>query len=66
MGSVTAAPRSSPDSGAEEVDPSDYTFRTWTQMETVAPAFALMNKGVFIGVAGRQPAGVIYETYLVE
>ena len=50
----------------EEVDPSEYTFRTWTQMETVAPALAWMNKGVFIGVAGRQPAGVIYETYLVE
>jgi hypothetical protein len=50
----------------EEVAPSEYTFRTWTQMETVAPALAWMNKGVFIGVAGRQPAGVIYETYLVE
>jgi hypothetical protein len=24
-----------------------------------------LNKGVFISVAGRQPAGVIYETYLV-
>ena len=25
-----------------------------------------LNKGVFISVAGRQTAGVIYETYLVE
>jgi hypothetical protein len=24
-----------------------------------------LNKGVFISVGGRQPAGVIYETYLV-
>lgn len=23
------------------------------------------NKGIFISVAGRQPGGVIYETYLV-
>ena len=50
----------------EEVDPSEYTFRTWTQLESAAPALAWVNKGVFIGVAGRRPAGVIYETYLVE
>jgi hypothetical protein len=25
-----------------------------------------LNKGVFISVAGRQPAGVTYETYLVD
>ena len=50
----------------EDVDPSEYTFRTWTQIETAAPALAWMNQGVFIGVAGRQPAGVIYETYLVD
>jgi hypothetical protein len=24
-----------------------------------------LNKGVFISVGGRQPGGVIYETYLV-
>jgi len=24
-----------------------------------------LNKGVFMSVGGRQPAGVIYETYLV-
>jgi hypothetical protein len=49
----------------EDVDPSEYTFRTWTQVETGAPALDWLNMGVFIGVAGRQPAGVIYETYLV-
>jgi hypothetical protein len=25
-----------------------------------------LNTGVLIGVGGRQPAGAIYETYLVE
>jgi hypothetical protein len=50
----------------EEVDPGEYTFRTSTQIETAAPRLDWLNKGVFIGVGGRQAAGVIYETYLVE
>jgi hypothetical protein len=50
----------------EEVDPSEYTFRTTTHIETAAPALGWLNKGVFISVGGRQAAGVIYETYLVE
>jgi muconolactone delta-isomerase len=49
----------------EAVDASEYTFRTSTQIETAAPALDWLNKGVFVGVAGRQPGGVIYETYLV-
>jgi muconolactone delta-isomerase len=49
----------------EEVDASEYTFRTSTQIETAAPDLDWLNKGVFISVAGRQAAGVIYETYLV-
>jgi muconolactone delta-isomerase len=49
----------------EDVDPSEYTFRTSTEIETTAPDLDWLNKGVFIGVAGRQAAGVIYETYLV-
>jgi muconolactone delta-isomerase len=49
----------------EQVDASEYTFRTATQIETAAPELAWMSKGVFISVGGRQPAGVIYETYLV-
>jgi muconolactone delta-isomerase len=49
----------------EEVDPSEYTFRTTTQIETAAPNLAWLNKGVFVSVGGRQRAGVIYETYLV-
>jgi hypothetical protein len=49
----------------ENVDASEYTFRASTQIETAAPALDWLNKGVFISVGGRQPGGVIYETYLV-
>jgi hypothetical protein len=48
-----------------DVDASEYTFRTTTQIETAAPRLEWLNKGVFISVGGRQPGGVIYETYLV-
>ena len=49
----------------EEVDASEYVFRTSTQIETAAPELDWLNKGVFISVAGRQVGGVIYEVYLV-
>ena len=49
----------------EDVAPSEYTFRTWTQIETASPRLDWLNKGVFISVGGRLQAGVIYETYLV-
>ena len=49
----------------EDVDASEYTFRTSTQIETAAPHLDWLNKGVFISVAGRQATGVIYETYIV-
>jgi hypothetical protein len=49
----------------EEVDASEYIFRTSTQIETAAPELDWLNKGVFISVAGRQIGGVIYEVYLV-
>jgi uncharacterized protein DUF3237 len=49
----------------EDVDASEYIFRTSTQIETAAPELDWLNKGVFISVGGRQPGGVIYETYLV-
>src|ERR1700716_1756094 len=49
----------------EEVDASEYVFRPSTQVETAAPDFDWLNKGVFISVAGRQVGGVIYEVYLV-
>ena len=49
----------------EDVDASEYTFRTATEIETAAPKLDWLNKGVFISVGARQPGGVIYETYLV-
>src|SRR5580700_10732594 len=49
----------------EDVDASEYTFRTSTQIETAAPELEWLNKGVFISVGGRHPGAVIYETYLV-
>ena len=49
----------------DEVDPSEYTFRTTTRIETAASHLDWLNKGVYIGVGGRQSTGIIYETYLV-
>jgi Protein of unknown function (DUF3237) len=49
----------------ENVDASEYTFRTATQIETAAPALDWLNKDVFISVGGREAGAVIYETYLV-
>jgi len=49
----------------EDVDASEYTFRTSTQIETASARLDWLNKGVFISVAGRRTGGVIYETYLV-
>jgi hypothetical protein len=49
----------------EDVDASEYTFRTATRIETAAAELDWLNKGVFISVGGRQPGRVIYETYLV-
>jgi hypothetical protein len=50
----------------EDVDASEYTFRTSTQIETAAPQLDWLNEGVFISVGARQADGVIYETYIVE
>jgi Protein of unknown function (DUF3237) len=47
------------------IDAGEYTFRTSTQIEAAAPDLDWLNKGVFISVAGRQAAGVSYDTYLV-
>ena len=49
----------------EDVDASEYTFRTSTQIETAVPELDWLNKGVFVSVGGRRPGGVTYETYLV-
>ena len=50
----------------EDVDASEYTFRTSTQIETASAELDWLNKGVFISVGGRQASGVVYETYLVQ
>ena len=50
----------------ETVDPAEYTFRTATQIEMAATDLDWLNRGVCIGVAGRQAAGVTYETYIVR
>jgi hypothetical protein len=49
----------------EDVDAGEYTFRTSTRIETASSELDWLNKGVFVGVGGRQPGAVIYETYLV-
>ena len=49
----------------DDVDASEYTFRTSTQIETASRDFDWLNKGVFFSVGGRRQGGVIYETYLV-
>ena len=50
----------------EDVDPGEYTFRTSTEIATAAVELDWLNKGVFASVGGRQPGGVVYETYLVH
>ncbi len=49
----------------DTVDPAAYVFRGITGIETAAPALDWLNKGVFVTVGARLPAGVAYETYLV-
>jgi hypothetical protein len=50
----------------EDVDASEYTFRTSTRIEAADRQLDWLNKGVFISVGGRQADGVIYEVYLVD
>jgi hypothetical protein len=49
----------------QPVDPREYTFRAATTIETAEPLLEWVNKGVFVTVGSRDPAGVSYETYLV-
>ena len=50
----------------EDVDATEYTFRTSTEIESAAPDLDWLNKGIFVAVGGRQRGGVVYDTYLVE
>ena len=49
----------------EDVDPSEYTFRTSTKIEAAARQLDWLNTGIFISVGGRHADRVIYDTYLV-
>jgi hypothetical protein len=49
----------------EDVDASEYMFRASTKVQTASHDLDWLNKGIFLSVGGRQPDGVIYETYLV-
>ena len=49
----------------DDVDPSEYTFRTSVTIETADPELAWVNDGVFIAVGGRRPSGVSYDVHLV-
>ena len=40
----------------EDVDPSEYTFRTTVSIETSAPELAWLNDGVFVAVGHAGPA----------
>ena len=51
------------------IDPSRYGHYAAflaADIQTAAPDLDWLNKGVFIAVAARAAAGVIYDTYLVE
>jgi len=61
-GSTAVLQRPAP---GEDVDASEYTFRTSTRIETAFRELDWLNRGVFVGVGGRRPGVVIYETYLV-
>jgi Protein of unknown function (DUF3237) len=50
----------------EDVDASEYTFRTSTRIDTAATELDSLNTGVFVSVGGRHPTGVVCETYLVR
>jgi Protein of unknown function (DUF3237) len=50
----------------EDVGPDEYTFRGSVAIETAAPELDWLNKGVFVSVGGRQPAGIVYDVFLVS
>ena len=49
----------------EPVDPAEYYFRVWAQLETGAPAYAWLNQRLFLAAAVRLPDAVIYDLYAV-
>jgi hypothetical protein len=49
----------------EEVAADEYTFRVAVSLETADPDLDWLNRGVFLGVGGREPGAVVYDVYLV-
>ena len=41
----------------DDLNASEYTFRTATEIQTAESPLNWLNKGVFISLGGRQPAG---------
>lgn len=50
----------------EEVDPSEYYFRTAPIFETADPKYDWLNRRIFISNGIRLPNGVNYSIYTVE
>jgi hypothetical protein len=50
----------------EPVAPSEYTFRTLVRAETSAAELSWLNRGVFVGVAARESASVVYDLYAID
>jgi Protein of unknown function (DUF3237) len=50
----------------EDVDPSEYYFRTTPVFETSAERYRWLNRIVSVGVGRRTPTGVNYTIYAVQ
>lgn len=50
----------------EPVDPSEYTFRGDARFQAAADELRWLELGAFAVVAGRGPAGVVFDIYLIE
>lgn len=50
----------------EDVDPSQYYFRTLAMLETGHESYSWLNTRVFVGSGRRDKDGVIIDLYLVE
>lgn len=50
----------------EDVDPSEYYFRTSPIYETADPRYDWLNRRVFVSTGIRLPTGVNYSIYTVE
>jgi Protein of unknown function (DUF3237) len=49
----------------ENVDPSEYYFRTSTAFETAAPRYEWLNRIIAVGTGRRPPEGPVYDIFEV-